>query len=54
MLFAFDPQRVAVMLVGGDKAGDWSGSYAANVSIADRLFAAHLQKLEAERTPVIL
>jgi hypothetical protein len=49
VLFAFDPQRVAVMLVGGDKAGVWSGWYATNVPIADRLFASHLKELEEER-----
>jgi hypothetical protein len=49
VLFAFDPQRVAVMLVGGDKAGDWSGWYDENVGIADDLFDKHLKALEVER-----
>lgn len=27
MLFVFGPERNAVILVGGDKAGNWSGWY---------------------------
>jgi hypothetical protein len=27
LLFVFDPDRQAVILVGGDKAGNWSGWY---------------------------
>jgi hypothetical protein len=49
VLFAFDPQRVAVMLVGGDKAGDWLGWYVENVEIADDLFDEHLKALQAAR-----
>jgi hypothetical protein len=35
ILFAFDPERRAVLLVAGDKAGNWSGWYELNVKIAD-------------------
>lgn len=35
ILFAFDPERRAVLLVAGDKAGNWSGWYKANIEIAD-------------------
>ena len=24
ILFAFDPRRMAIMLIGGDKSGDWN------------------------------
>lgn len=35
ILFIFDPQRNAVLLVAGDKAGDWKGWYNTNIPIAD-------------------
>ncbi|KLL12749.1 type II toxin-antitoxin system RelE/ParE family toxin [Protofrankia coriariae] len=35
ILFVFDPQRRAVLLVGGDKSGDWNGWYTRNIKIAD-------------------
>jgi hypothetical protein len=38
ILFAFDPVRRAVLLVAGDKSGDWSGWYERSVPLAeDRL-----------------
>ena len=48
MLYAFDPRRMAILLVAGDKTGDdrW---YETNVPIADRLFEHHLQAIEKER-----
>jgi hypothetical protein len=44
---AFDPRRAAILLIGGDKAGDerW---YEKIVPIADRLFDEHLVMLEKE------
>lgn len=45
VLFAFDSQRVAVLLVGGDKAGRWKSWYAENIQIADDRFDQHLQAL---------
>ena len=35
ILFIFDPERQAVLLVAGDKAGNWSGWYDENIPIAD-------------------
>jgi hypothetical protein len=35
VLFIFDPARRAVLLVGGDKSGDWSGWYVRNIKLAD-------------------
>jgi predicted XRE-type DNA-binding protein len=53
-LFAFDPQRAAIMLVAGDKQGQWKRWYDQNIPIADDLFDTHLNKLKtnqaAERT----
>lgn len=44
-LFAFDPQRVAVILIAGDKQGRWKRWYDENIPIADDRFDAHLQTL---------
>lgn len=47
VLYAFDPRRCAILLVGGDKAGDerW---YRVNVPRADRLYEDHLDNLRRE------
>jgi hypothetical protein len=45
-LFAFDPQRAAIMLVAGDKQGQWKRWYDQNIPIADDLFDTHLDKLK--------
>jgi hypothetical protein len=42
-LFAFDPRRRAVVLVGGDKTDDWKGWYARNIRLADKLYDRHLR-----------
>jgi hypothetical protein len=45
VLSAFDPERAAILLIGGDKTGNarW---YEIFVPIADRLYAEHLKDLE--------
>lgn len=47
-LFAFDPQRQALILVGGDKRDRWTEWYAEAIPHADELFTAYLQSLEDE------
>jgi hypothetical protein len=42
-LFAFDPQRRAIVLVGGDKQDDWKGWYKRNIPVADKLYDRHLR-----------
>lgn len=44
VLYAFDPRRVGLLLLGGDKTGDdqW---YERFVPVADRLYEEHLKKL---------
>jgi hypothetical protein len=42
-LFAFDPKRRAIVLLGGDKRDDWSGWYERNIPIADDLYDEHLR-----------
>ena len=46
MLFAFDLKRQAMLLVGGDKSGDWRGWYQRNIPIADERFDEHQRKLK--------
>ena len=41
VLFAFDRERRAILLVGGDKSDDWRGWYRVNVPIADDRFDDH-------------
>jgi hypothetical protein len=48
ILFAFDPRRAAVLLIGGDKSGRWNEWYATMVPIADRIYAEHLEDLKRE------
>jgi hypothetical protein len=50
VLFAFDPERQAILLVGGDKSSDWSGWYEINIPVADDRFDAHMAKLRAKGT----
>lgn len=47
VLYAFDPRRAAILLVGGDKTGDdrW---YETHVPMADRIYAEHLLQLQKE------
>jgi len=46
-LYAFDPRRCVILLVGGDKTGDnrW---YATNIPLADRLYDKHLLTVKKE------
>lgn len=46
-LYAFDPRRSAILLIGGDKTGNdrW---YDVHVPIADRLYDEHLEQLRKE------
>ena len=47
VLYAFDPRRAAILLIGGDKTGNerWYEEY---VPIADTLYDAHLEALQRE------
>lgn len=47
VLYAFNPQRTAILLLGGDKTGDnrW---YEVNIPIADKLYDEHLRELKEE------
>ena len=43
VFFAFDPRRVAILLIGGDKAGKTKRFYKRMIPVADRIFDRHLQ-----------
>jgi hypothetical protein len=46
-LYALDPRRVSILLLGGDKTGSdrW---YEKHVPLADRLYDEHLEQLRKE------
>ena len=46
-LFAFDPRRSAILLIGGDKTGD-ARFYDRMIPIADRLYDAYLDEIRKE------
>jgi hypothetical protein len=48
VLFAFDSHRDPVMLVGGDKTGEWSGWYPRHVKVAERLYLHHERQIGKE------
>jgi hypothetical protein len=48
ILFVFDPQRQAILLTAGDKAGDWKGWYQRNIPLADERYGEHLARLEGD------
>ena len=48
--FAFDPERQAILLVAGDKAGvGQKRFYKQLIAKADKLFADHLARIEAKQ-----
>ncbi len=38
ILFVFDPRRRAVLLVAGDKSGNWRQWYQRNIPVAERRY----------------
>lgn len=48
ILFAFDPRRMAILLIGGNKTGLWQAWYAEMIPIADDLYDEHLATLKEE------
>jgi hypothetical protein len=48
ILYAFDPRRMAILLIGGEKTGNnrW---YDQTIPLADRLYDEHLETLRREK-----
>lgn len=46
LLFVFDPNRQAVILVGGDKTGNWRGWYQTAIPLAESAYAEHMKKIQ--------
>ena len=47
VFYAFDPRRLAILLIGGDKSGD-DRFYERMIPIADELYDVHLKALKQE------
>jgi hypothetical protein len=47
-LFVFDPRRVCIILVGGDKTGRWNEWYDENVPRAEAIYEQYLKELREE------
>jgi hypothetical protein len=45
ILFAFDPKRRAILLVAGDKKGEWQKWYKTNIPLAETMLLEHLGNL---------
>ena len=45
ILFAFDPRRQAILLIGGDKSGEWEKWYISAIPVADELYDKYLAEL---------
>ena len=48
LLFVFDPEREAIVLVAGDKAGRWSAWFAEAIPLAEQRYAVYLQEADEE------
>ena len=48
VLFMFDPRRQVILLLGGDKSGEWNAWYGWAVPAADDLYDLYLDELKRE------
>ena len=48
VLFAFDPRRHAILLLGGNKSGRWKEWLERAIPEADDLYDTHLEELKEE------
>lgn len=49
VFYAFDPQRTAILLIGGNKTGRWEKFYDEFIPFADALYDEHLRELNNNR-----
>jgi hypothetical protein len=48
ILFAFDPWRSAILLIAGDKSGEWTRWYRDAIPAAERRYAVYLEERRRE------
>ncbi|WP_028931558.1 type II toxin-antitoxin system RelE/ParE family toxin [Pseudonocardia asaccharolytica] len=48
ILFAFDPWRSSILLVAGDKAGQWRSWYRQAIPLAEQRYEVYLKQRRAE------
>jgi len=48
LLFVFDVEREAIVLVAGDKAGRWSTWYAKSIPLAEQRYTAYWREPREE------
>jgi len=48
VLFMFDPRRQVILLIGGDKSGEWQAWYDRAIPLADDLYDEYVADLKAE------
>ena len=48
VLFMFDPRRQVILLLGGDKSGEWNAWYEWAVPVADDRYDEYLDELQRE------
>jgi hypothetical protein len=48
VLFVFDPRRQVILLLGGDKTGEWNAWYDWAIPAADDLYDVYLDELKRE------
>ena len=48
VLFVFDPWRSAILLIAGDKAGQWKAWYERAIPQAEELYAVYLKERAEE------
>jgi hypothetical protein len=49
ILFVFDPWQQIVLLVAGDKAGNWVGWYRTAIPRAEQLYAEHIEAMSVRK-----
>jgi hypothetical protein len=49
ILLVFDPWRAAILLVAGDKPGQWEKWYRSAIHRAERMYEDHLAERRKER-----
>jgi len=51
LLFVFDVEREAVILVGGDKAGQWNRWYRENIPVAEERYEQYTVERKSKERP---